>query len=117
MSVSYGTRAVLRDVKLEMQKDEILGLAGSSGSGKSTLALALMKLLDTRNAQLTGKVQFNGRNLLPLKESELRGVRGREIALVLQSPAAALNPMLRIGTQMREAWRAHQKSDGTEAIA
>lgn len=117
VSVSYGTRAVLRDVKLEMQKEEILGLAGSSGSGKSTLALALMKLLDTRNAQLTGKVQFNGRNLLPLKESELRGVRGREIALILQSPAAALNPMLRIGTQMREAWRAHQKSDGTEAVA
>jgi ABC-type dipeptide/oligopeptide/nickel transport system ATPase component len=117
LTVSYGTRAVLRDVKLEVQKGEILGLAGSSGSGKSTLALALMKLLDTRSVQLAGEVQFNGRNLLSLKESELRSIRGREIALVLQSPAAALNPMLRIGTQMREAWRAHQKADGTKAIA
>lgn len=117
LSVTYGKRPVLRDCALEIRRGEVLGLAGSSGSGKSTLALALLKLFDSRRTQLSGHAHFNGRDLLTLKESELRGIRGREIALVLQSPAAALNPVLRISTQMREAWRAHQKADGTAAIA
>jgi ABC-type dipeptide/oligopeptide/nickel transport system ATPase component len=117
VSSSYGKQPVLRECALEIRRGEILGLAGSSGSGKSTLALALLNLLDHRHTQLSGHVSVNGRDLLALKESELRSVRGREIALVLQSPAAALNPVLRIGTQIREAWRAHQKSDGTDAIA
>src|SRR5205085_11904199 len=51
------------------------------------------------------------------KESQLRKLRGRELALVLQSPAAALNPMLKLGRQLREAWHAHQAADGTQAIS
>lgn len=117
LSIGYaGKPAVLRDVRLEISRGEILGLAGSSGSGKSTLALALMNLLDRRQTQLSGSVHFGGRDLLALKESELRAIRGRQISLVLQSPAAALNPVLRVGTQMREAWRAHEKCDGAQAI-
>ncbi|HZU23694.1 MAG TPA: ABC transporter ATP-binding protein [Terriglobales bacterium] len=117
LSATYGTRPVLRECALEVRRGEILGLAGSSGSGKSTLALALLNLLDPRTTRVSGHVHFNGRDLLTLTDSELRAIRGREVALVLQSPAAALNPALRIGTQMREAWRAHQKSDGADAVA
>lgn len=118
LTVSYSGKApVLRNVCLDISPCEVLGLAGGSGSGKSTLALALMKLHDKR-AQVSGRVMLNGRDLLTLREAELRDVRGREVALVLQSPAAALNSMLRIGTHLREAWRAHQpKIDGTRAIA
>lgn len=108
LSVDYPNKpGVLRDVCLELGEGEIVGLVGESGSGKSTIALALLRLLGHKGASITGEVVFNGRDLLQLRDKEMRQIRGREIALVLQSPLASLNPALRIGTQMAEAWRAH----------
>jgi peptide/nickel transport system ATP-binding protein len=117
LTVSYsGKPPVLRDLFLQMRRGEILGLAGGSGSGKSTVALALMKLLDP-SCTVQGHVYFNGQDILAMKARELRRMRGRALALVLQSPAAALNPMLRIGTQLREAWVAHEnRTTGSAAI-
>jgi ABC-type glutathione transport system ATPase component len=108
LTVDYPNKPeVLRDVEFEIAEGEILGLAGESGSGKSTIALALLRLLDHKGAKIHGEVIFDGRNLLDLRPKEMRQIRGREIALVLQSPLASLNPVLRIGTQIAEAWRAH----------
>ncbi len=108
LSVDYPNKAgVLRDVELEIGEGEILGLVGESGSGKSTIALALLRLLDHKGASIEGEIVFDGRDLLQLKPREMREIRGREIALVLQSPLASLNPALKIGTQLAEAWRAH----------
>jgi ABC-type dipeptide/oligopeptide/nickel transport system ATPase component len=117
LTASYApNKPVLRHLILEMREREILGLAGSSGSGKSTLALAIMRLLPP-TCSLMGKVCFNGVDLLSMSESKLRSLRGRDIALILQSPTAALNPMLRIGTQLCEAWRAHNpRQNGKEEI-
>jgi len=107
-SVDYPNKpGVLRDVELEMGSGEILGLVGESGSGKSTIALALLRLLDHKGGRVAGEILFDGRDLLQLRSREMRDIRGREIALVLQSPIASLNPALRIGTQIAEAWRAH----------
>jgi ABC-type dipeptide/oligopeptide/nickel transport system ATPase component len=100
-------RTVLRDVLLEVDPGEIVGLVGKSGCGKSTLALAILKLLHLRNARAQGSMHFNGRDLVMLKEREMRALRGKEIGLVLQSPMSALNPALRIGTQLAEAWQIH----------
>jgi peptide/nickel transport system ATP-binding protein len=108
LSVDYPNKpGVLRDVEFEIREGEILGLVGESGSGKSTIALALLRLLDHKGASIAGEILFDGRDLLKLRPAEMRQIRGRDIALVLQSPLAALNPALRIGSQIAEAWRAH----------
>jgi ABC-type dipeptide/oligopeptide/nickel transport system ATPase component len=107
-SVDYPNNpGVLRDVELDMSEGEILGLVGESGSGKSTIALSLLRLLDHKGGLVSGKILFDGRDLLELRPREMRHIRGREIALVLQSPIASLNPALRISSQISEAWRAH----------
>ena len=108
VSVWYGEKpAVLRDVEFEIRRGEVLGLVGQSGSGKSTLAMAILGLLDRQQAKAEGTIEFDGCDLLTLRERELRGLRGRKVALVLQSPLSSLNPALKIRTQLKEAWRAH----------
>jgi ABC-type dipeptide/oligopeptide/nickel transport system ATPase component len=108
LSACYpGSEPVLEDAELAMEPGEILGLVGRSGEGKSTIAMAILRLLSLRGAVATGEIRFRGRDLLSLSEREMRRIRGREIALVPQSPIAALNPALTIGAQFREAWSAH----------
>jgi peptide/nickel transport system ATP-binding protein len=106
-----GKQDVLRDVSVEMQAGEIVGLVGRSGEGKSTLILSILGLLGLKKGVCHGEILFQGRNLLELGGTEMRRLRGRHIALVPQSPVAALNPNLRLGTQLREAWRAHQSGE------
>lgn len=116
LSVRYGEKpAVLRDVALEIGRGEVLGLVGQSGSGKSTLAMAVLGLLDRKKAVAQGSILFEGSDLLTLREPELRSLRGRKIALVLQSPLSSLNPALKIRTQLREAWQAHASGSSHDA--
>lgn len=105
---------VLRKVFFVIQPSEVLGLVGESGSGKSTIALALLNLLKSKNGRASGRVVFRGRDLLRESEREMSRVRGREIGLIMQSPLASLNPALRIGTQLSEAWRAHARGRAGE---
>ena len=103
-------RALSR-VCFEVRRGEILGLVGESGSGKSTIALAILKLLGCKGGKTSGRLLFRGRDLLAASEREMRRLRGREIALVLQSPLSSLNPALRIGTQLAESWSAHARGN------
>ena len=108
LTAGYGNKPpVLRNAFLQMRRGEVLGLIGQSGSGKSTLALAILRLLELKGGHAEGSVYLEGRDLMKLKERELRALRGKQIGLVLQSPLSSLNPALSIGTQLREAWRAH----------
>ena len=108
VTVRYpGKSPVLNEIALDIAPGEILGLVGQSGSGKSTLAMAILGLLSRKRATVAGSIVFQGADLLAMRERDLRGLRGRAISLVLQSPLSSLNPALRIRTQLREAWRAH----------
>ena len=112
LSVDYRNKpGVLRDVSLDIQPGEILGLVGQSGSGKSTLSLAILRLLHLKGGAAHGNLLFKGEDLAAKSESQMRALRGREISIVLQSPLSSLNPALRIGSQLSEAWHAH--ADGT----
>ena len=108
LSVDYRNKAeVLHDVSMELRQGEVLGLVGQSGSGKSTLSLAILRLLHLKGGVTRGKLSFKGQDLLAKTETEMRSLRGREMSIVLQSPLSSLNPVLRIGSQLSEAWRAH----------
>jgi len=108
LCVDYPNRPrALKDVRFQMRAGEVLGLVGESGSGKSTIALALLGLLQYKGAVARGYIRFGGCNLLLASEREMRQIRGRDIGLVMQSPMASLNPAVRIGKQLSEAWKAH----------
>ncbi len=110
LTIDYPARPrVLDGAELQVRSGEIVGLVGSSGSGKSSLALALLKLLDHKGGSASGQVLFHGKDLLPFRERDMRGLRGRKIAFVPQSPTSFLNPAMRMDAQMAEAWKAHKK--------
>ena len=115
---AQGSVKAVHDVSLSLQKGEVLGLVGESGSGKSVTSLAIMRLLPPQ-AVLTGQIQFgsNGtsRNLLDFEPEGMRALRGSKISMIFQEPMTALNPVMRVGEQIAEAVRAHQKLSKREA--
>jgi len=116
LQAGYAGKPVLHDVRFELQRGEVLGLVGTSGAGKSTLVQSLLGLLAWRGGRVTGEVMLAGQNLLSLSERELRKLRGREVALIPQSPMTALNAAISLQTHFNEAWRAHETS-GRAALA
>ena len=118
LRVSYQTprgpvRAV-NGVSFFLKPNERLGLVGESGSGKSTMALSLMRLLQPPARIEGGEVLLDGRDLLRLSEEEMRRARFAEIALIPQGAMNSLNPMLKVGAQLRDTIRAHLNIDSGE---
>ena len=101
------TRAV-EDVSFTLRDGETLGIVGESGSGKSTLALSLLRLLPPAARIVAGAVRFEGEDLLSKPESEMRRIRGKRIAMILQDPMASLNPLFTVGDQVGEPLRVHE---------
>jgi oligopeptide/dipeptide ABC transporter ATP-binding protein len=95
-------------ISFDLERGEALGLIGESGSGKTTIALSLLRLLPP-GAQASGRVELFGQDVLGLGKRALAAVRGRQIAMVFHDPLAALNPVLRVGSQIAEAVRAHHR--------
>ncbi len=101
------TRAV-DDVSLTLAEGETLGIVGESGSGKTTLALSLLRLLPPAARIVSGEIRFEGDDLLRKSDAEMRRIRGKRIAMILQDPMASLNPLFTVGDQVAEPIRVHE---------
>ncbi|MEK7386776.1 MAG: ABC transporter ATP-binding protein [candidate division NC10 bacterium] len=101
------TRAV-DDVSFALGEGETLGIVGESGSGKTTLALSLLRLLPPAGRIVSGEIRFEGDDLLRKSHAEMRRIRGKRIAMILQDPMASLNPLFTVGDQVAEPIRVHE---------
>ncbi len=110
VDAGYGTAQTLTDVRFVVRRGERAGVVGTSGAGKSTLVQALLGLLPWCNGWARGEVLFENTNLLTAPEWQMRQIRGRQIALVPQSPLTSLNPALTLQQHFQESWRAHRPS-------
>jgi len=99
----------VRDLSLQMDRGEVVGIVGESGSGKSMTAHALMGLVKRSAAKVSGKALFEGRDLLSMSREELRGYQGEELSIIFQEPMTSLNPTMKIGPQVEESLRIHTK--------
>ena len=102
-----GQSRVLRQVALTVRAGERVALVGESGCGKSVLLRAILGLLDRRKRRLNGEIRFEGNDLLRMRESGLRAVRGGRISMIFQDPSSSLNPVFTIGAQLSEVMLRH----------
>jgi oligopeptide/dipeptide ABC transporter ATP-binding protein len=104
-----GTRVVraVNQVSMTLGAGETLGIVGESGSGKTTFALTLLRLLPPAARIVSGEILFEGEDLLKKSDREMRRIRGKRVAMILQDPMASLNPLFTIGDQVAEPMRVH----------
>ena len=120
LSIAFDTEGgqirPVQDVSLSIFPGQTLAVVGESGCGKSVTALSILRLIPSPPGRvLGGQVLFEGRDLLALSEKEMRGVRGKDIAMIFQEPMTSLNPVFTVGEQIVEAVQLHQKVGTKEA--
>ena len=111
-----GTVKAVNDVSFDIYKGEVLGIVGESGSGKSVTSLSINRLIPNPPGEIvSGKIIYDGKNLLDLTYEEMREYRGRHISMIFQEPMTSLNPVLRVGVQMNEVLAEHDGIPQEEA--
>ena len=111
VETAYDSRVLVNNVSLEIEKGEAVGVVGESGSGKTLSALSILGLLP-RGVQISsGSILYNGKDLVTCDSETLRSIRGREISMIYQDPMTALNPVMKLGDQLREVIDSHQSNN------
>lgn len=113
--VKKGVVHAVEDVSFEVDEGEILAIVGESGSGKSVTSLSVMGLLAEPGHVAGGSMEFEGKDLVKLPESQYRELRGNDMAMIFQEPMTSLNPVYRVGKQIVEAIRTHENVSKKEA--
>ena len=113
--VKKGIVRAVEDVSFDVDAGEILAIVGESGSGKSVTSLSVMGLLAEPGRVAAGSMEFEGRDLATLSEKDYRELRGNDMAMIFQEPMTSLNPVYRVGKQIVEAIRTHEKVSKKEA--
>jgi peptide/nickel transport system ATP-binding protein len=112
LTTHFFTRAgvikAIDNLSLRLQKGRVLGLVGESGCGKTVTALSILNLVPPPGKIISGKIIFEGRDLLALSDREMRSIRGARISMIFQEPMTALNPVFTVGNQIAEVLTAHQ---------
>ena len=107
---------LLNSISFDIPKNKIIGLVGESGSGKSLTALSILRLLNSKIYNTSGKIIFNNKDILELNLNEVQRIRGKEIAMIFQEPMSALNPTMTIGNQLIEICKRHLNLSYSEII-
>lgn len=119
LAVDFETPAgivpALRGISFSVATGEVLGIVGESGSGKTVACRSLMRLLPSNARVRSGRIEFEGRDLLSAPETELARIRGEQIAMIFQNPSTHLDPLMRVGRQVGEALRFHHSVNPREA--
>ncbi|MGI8713896.1 MAG: ABC transporter ATP-binding protein [Solirubrobacteraceae bacterium] len=120
LQVSFATEdgvvQAVDGVSFTLDRGEVVAIVGESGSGKSVTVMTLMGLTRSPNARFAGSARLTGRDLVTASEKELESIRGQEIAMIFQDPISSLSPVHRIGSQIVEQIRAHEKISKAEAL-
>ena len=111
LQVTFGTREgdvkAVQGVSFDVNEGETVGIVGESGSGKSVTANSLIRLNFGADVRISGQILLEGRDILTMSEEEVRGIRGRDVAMIFQDPLTALNPFYTVGDQIAEAYKIH----------
>jgi peptide/nickel transport system ATP-binding protein len=112
LKVTFRTRrglvTAVDGLSFSLGRSDVLGIVGESGSGKSVSVMSLLKLIRDPNATVEGEAYFRGRDLIAMKDKEMRTLRGREIAMIFQDPMTSMTPVYTVGWQIAEQIRAHE---------
>ena len=115
--LSEETVCAVNGVSFTVNKGETLGLVGETGAGKTTIAKAIMSILPDPPAKIkNGKIMYGQKDLLAMKEKEVRKIRGKKISMIFQDPMTALNPVFTVGEQIAEVVKIHENLKGKESI-